>query len=84
MKFIKYENEIVNIKYLKQIICSEFELIFQFEYHIDIKDKMFYLAGPGDDVHSSILSDFISFLREKDDFLFDLSSCENAYKQSRS
>jgi hypothetical protein len=84
MKFIKYENEIVNIKYLKEVFCSEIELVFRFEYHIDIKDKMFYLAGPGDDTHSRILSDFVDFLREKDDLLFDLSSCENAYKHPRS
>lgn len=84
MKFIKYEGDLVNIKYIKQIYCSEIELIFTFDHHIDVERNMFYLAGPGDNTHSIILSDFIEFLREKNDLLFDLSWHENKHKPRES
>ena len=58
------------------------EQVSYFEHMI--ARNMFYLASPGDNTHSIILSDFIEFLREKNDLLFDLSWHENRHKPRES
>ena len=91
MKFIKFENCIVNISLLEHVWYSDIEMIFQFNKdkttHIETPhedlESVFYLARTqsDDQIHEKIFEQFLQFMKDKDSIVFDLSDLEETLKK---
>jgi hypothetical protein len=79
MKFIKYENIIVNIENIESVTYSEIEMHFNFKTQektfTEHESQTIYLSEHHENItiHKEIFIKFLEFIENKDDVIFDIS-----------